>query len=304
MSLTPGNIYQGDSLTLVQQVESDSVHLILSDIPYGIGEDDWDVLHKNSNSAYLGSCEAQRKAGAVFQKRRKPINGWSKADRNIPKEYQEWCAKWASEWFRIVKPGATVFVFAGRRLSHRCVCAMEDAGFSFKDGLAWIKTQAPHRAQRLSVVFSRRGDIDSSERWKGWKVGNLRPIYEPILWFTKPYKIGGTIADNVLQHGVGAYNESSFVKHTKEASNIIKCGLNKNESGFHPTQKSIRLMQTLIELVTSPGDVVLDPFAGSGSTLVAAKQLNRKYMGIEIEQSYVNICNDRLKEDLLDYECN
>ena len=48
---------------------SESVHLILSDIPYGIGADHWDVLHRNTNSAYLGRSPAQRLAGAVFQRR-------------------------------------------------------------------------------------------------------------------------------------------------------------------------------------------------------------------------------------------
>ncbi len=73
-------LLQGDSVSLVSQFPSDSVHLILSDIPYGIGAEDWDVLHDNTNSAYLGSSPAQEKAGAVFKKRGKPINGWSEAD--------------------------------------------------------------------------------------------------------------------------------------------------------------------------------------------------------------------------------
>ena len=290
-------IYQGNSLDLIQDVENESVHLILSDIPYGIGADEWDIFHDNSNSAYLGSSNSQRKAGNIFDKRRKPINGWFRADREIPKKYQEWCSTWSPDWFRVLKPGASVFVFSGRRLSHRCVCAMEDAGFIFKDALAWIKTQAPHQAQRLSVVYSRRGDEQSSLAWDGWKIGNLRPMYEPILWFTKPYKIGGTIADNVLKNDVGAYNEKAFTKYVDQPNNVINCGLGKNESGFHPTQKSIRLMQILIELTTKKDHLVLDPFAGSGSTLIAAKLLERQYLGFELDANYVNICKSRLVPD-------
>lgn len=133
-------------------LEDESVHLILSDIPYGIGAEDWDVLHNNTNAAYLGSSPAQEKAGAVFKKRGKPINGWSDADRAIPLQYQEWCSSWATEWLRVLKPGASAIVFSGRRYSHRCICALEDAGFSFKDMLAWSRDRAPHRAQRLSIV--------------------------------------------------------------------------------------------------------------------------------------------------------
>ena len=295
------NIYQGNSLELITKVTSQSVHLILSDIPYGIGTDEWDVLHENTNSAYLGSSPAQKSAGAVFRKRGKPINGWSEADRDIPMQYQDWCAQWAPDWYRVLKPGANVFIFAGRRLAHRCVCAMEDVGFSLKDSLAWIRSQAPHRAQRLSVVYSRRGNEVAAEEWKGWRIGNLRPNYEPILWFTKPYKIGTTIADNVLKHGVGAYNESAFLRYVDQPGNIINCSLDKNEGGLHPTQKSIRLMQALIELTTQEGQLVLDPFAGSGSTLVAAKLLGRTYLGFEAVRKYVDVCKKRLAPDLFSY---
>ena len=297
--LADNSLYQGNSLDLIKLVESEVVHLILSDIPYGIGAEDWDVLHENTNTAYLGSSPAQRTAGAVFKKRGKPINGWSEADRSIPKQYQEWCSEWAGEWYRILKPGANVFIFAGRRLGHRCVCAMEDVGFSLKDNLAWIRTRAPHRAQRLSVVYNRRGDTASSEEWEGWRVGNLRPIYEPILWFTKPYKIGTTIADNVLKHGVGGYNEKAFLRYVEEPENAITMGMGKKENGLHPTQKGVRLMQALIELTTREGQLVLDPFAGSGSTLVAAKNLGRRYMGFEIVSKYVETCRNRLADDLL-----
>jgi len=301
MTLSPleiNTIHQGNSLDLIKMVESESVHLILSDIPYGIGAEDWDVLHSNTNTAYLGSSPAQKTAGAVFKKRGKPINGWSEADRAIPRQYQEWCSEWAADWYRVLKPGANAFIFAGRRLSHRCVCAMEDAGFSLKDNLAWIRSRAPHRAQRLSVVYDRRGDTVSAEEWDGWRIGNLRPIYEPILWFTKPYKIGTTIADNALNHGVGAYNEKAFLRYVEEPENVIQCGLGKGEGGLHPTQKAVRLMQALIELSTREGQLVLDPFAGSGSTLVAAKNLRRNYMGFEALSEYVETCKKRLESDL------
>ena len=297
--LSENSIHQGDSLDLIKLVESEVIHLILSDIPYGIGAENWDVLHENTNSAYLGSSPAQKSAGAVFKKRGKPINGWCEADRAIPKQYQEWCSKWTGEWYRVLKPGANVLIFAGRRLAHRCVCAMEDAGFSLKDNLAWIRTRAPYRAQRLSIVYDRRGDIASSEEWEGWRVGNLRPIYEPILWFTKPYKIGATIADNALKHGVGAYNERAFLRYVDEPENIIKIGMDKQESGLHPTQKGVRMMQALIELTTRKGQLVLDPFAGSGSTLVAAKNLSRRYMGFEAEPEYIETCKNRLMDDLI-----
>ena len=294
-------VVHGNCIDVIKTVPSDSVHLIASDIPYGIGVEDWDILHNNTNSAYMGTSPAQEKAGAVFKKRGKPINGWSEADRAIPKEYYEWCMTWAPEWLRVLKPGGTAFVFAGRRLSHRCISAFEDVGFSYKDMLAWMRDRAPHRAQRLSIVYDRRGDEVSSKEWEGWRVGNLRPTFEPILWFTKPYKIGATIADNALIHGVGGYNQNAFLKYCSEPDNVLRLGFLPNEGGRHPTQKPVKLMQALIELATKEGQSVLDPFCGSGSTLVAAKNLRRSYIGIEAEQKYIDVARERLAEDLLSF---
>lgn len=279
-------IVNDDCLNVLPKIQSDSVHLILSDIPYGICVDEWDVLHENTNSALLGSSPAQEKAGAIFKKRGKPLNGWSEADRQIPKQYYDWCMKWSGEWLRILKPGASAIVFAGRRLAHRCIAAFEDSGFTYKDMLCWQKDKAPHRAQRISVVFEKRGDTINSQRWNGWRVGNLRPSFEPILWFTKPYQIGGTLADNMIEHQVGAYNEEAYVRYVKSPDNIISISSNGKDTGLHPTQKPLKLMQALIELTTSEEQFVLDPFCGSGTTCLASAILNRHFIGIESEKEY------------------
>ncbi len=162
--------------------------------------------------------------------------------------------------------------------------------------LAWMRQRAPHRAQRLSIVYERRGDTQSALTWEGWRVGNLRPTFEPVLWFTKPYKIGTTIADNALLHGVGAFNEAAFLRYESTPDNVLHGGFMPNEGGLHPTQKPVRLMQSLIELTTTPGQIVLDPFAGSGSTLVAAKNCQRQYIGFELNSDYFRVATDRLEE--------
>ncbi|MDR2660293.1 MAG: site-specific DNA-methyltransferase [Spirochaetaceae bacterium] len=297
---TLNKIYKGDSIELVKDIDDNAIDLIASDIPYGIGVDTWDVLHNNTNNAYLGSSPAQEKAGAVFRKRGKPLNGWSEADRHIPKQYYDWVSSWAGEWLRILKPGANVFIFAGRRLSHRCICAFEDAGFTYKDMIGWEKERAAHRAQRISIIFDRRGDVFSANKWHGWKVGNLRPVFEPILWFSKPYKIGGTIADNVLKHGLGAFNENILKKYKQEPDNIFHIKSQPSDTGLHPTQKPLKLMELLIELTTVEGQIVCDPFCGSGTTLIAALRLNRKYIGFEREEKYYNIILDRINNEEYD----
>ena len=67
------SVHIADGIAAVKELAELSVHLILSDIPYGIGVETWDVLHTNTNSAVLGTSPAQVKGGAVFRRRGKPL---------------------------------------------------------------------------------------------------------------------------------------------------------------------------------------------------------------------------------------
>ncbi|MCH5465843.1 site-specific DNA-methyltransferase, partial [Levilactobacillus sp. HBUAS51416] len=77
---------------------------------------------------------------------------------------------------------------------------MEDSGFTFKDMIARQKKKATQRAQHVSSIYSRRVDHENAEKWSDWRVANPRPLFEPILWFQKPYEMGKTLADNVLNN--------------------------------------------------------------------------------------------------------
>lgn len=55
-------------------------------------------------------------------------------------------------------------LFLPERFSHRCIVALEDAGFSLRDMFAWMRQRAPHRAQRVSIIYERRGDLEHSRK--------------------------------------------------------------------------------------------------------------------------------------------
>lgn len=284
-------ITRGNCLDYLPQLEDASVDCFVSDIPYGINLDEWDVLHQNTNSALLGQSPAQiGKSG--FKRRGKPIRGWNAADRNIPREYEEWCYSWASMLYPKMKDGASLFIFGARRTIHRAIVALEDSGFLLKDILAWEKPSAHHRAQRLSGVFEKRGMQDEAQKWDGWRLGNLAPIWEPIAWFFKPYEY--TITDNVLEHELGAINLAEAQVNSKSPTNLLRIGFQKDEAGLHEAQKPIELLEFLIRLTTREGHVVLDPFMGSGSTAVACKKLNRRFIGFEIDENFVNLAQARI----------
>ncbi len=78
--------------------------------------------------------------------------------------------------------------------------------------------------------------------------------------------------------------------------NILKYQAPKNGDRVHPTQKPLGLIKELIELTTKPGDIVLDPFIGSGTTAIACKQLRRSYIGFEISPVYFEMAQKRIEK--------
>ena len=75
-------------------------------------------------------------------------------------------------------------------------------------------------------------------------------------------------------------------------------GTERVKNPVHPTQKPIRVLSRLLKLATHPGDLVLDPFMGVGSTGVAVLQLNRRFLGIEIDPAYFRAAEKRMQSVL------
>lgn len=286
-------IHLGDCRNLLPQIPADSVHLCLSDIPYGIGLDEWDILHSNKNSAYLGRSPAQVGKNG-FKRRGKPIRGWSEADRQIVVEYEAWCLEWANKLYPVMVAGASILIFGARRTIHRAIIALENAGFILRDMLIWKKPSAHHRSQSLSKVLEKRGESDEANLWQGWRLGNLAPIYEPIAWLFKPYR--RTITDNVLINQVGAMNVAACLDNGKSPTNLLEMGFEPGEARLHEAQKPTKIMTFLIKLTTRPGQVVLDPFIGSGTTAIACHRLNRRFIGFEKDPQYHEIACQRYSE--------
>lgn len=161
-------------------------------------------------------------------------------------------------------------------------------------------------------------------QYKGAGYG-IKPCYEPIILIQKPLEKGLTVAQNVIKFGTGALNlEETRIPYSKNdkkvghnphpkgrvASNIIrtenfgdeydkffvvsKVRQKADDFNHHPTLKPVELMHHLVKLISFSNQVVLDPFAGSGSTGVACKDLSRKFVGYEQDNNYFEICKQRL----------
>lgn len=282
-------LFLGDCVQEMKKIPSNYIDICITDIPYGIDFCDWDTLHNNTNSA-LGGSSKHQKEDTSFKRRGKPINGWSKADKNIPYEYQEWCNKCAKELFRITKEASPILIFSSRRFQHRVCNALEDNGFMIRDILIWKKDKCNAKAQRINNVLHKRNIYD--DRYNNYRIGNLAPYYEPIIFAMKPYS--KTLTDSILENNVGGF----ICNNDKIPSNIIECPINKKNK-YHETEKPIKLIENLINIFSISNDnIILDFTMGSGSTGVACRNLNRKFIGIELDENYFNIAKDRIENNL------
>ena len=103
------------------------------------------------------------------------------------------------------------------------------------------------------------------------------------------------------EYGLVLYREKlpKFRNNGKMIFNCIDWPRDTESEKIHPTQKPVELLKTLIEIFTDPGDVVIDPVAGSGSTLVAAQRCGRKAYGFEIKKEFYTKANQWLQDEKL-----
>lgn len=142
----------------------------------------------------------------------------------------------------------------------QCYCSMaaviKETGFEVKNVLIWEKN-----------AWS-RGDLK----------GNWGYQYEMVIYFRK--NIPPT-----FRRWLQGKREGNILKFKKLPTNYMK----------HPTEKPVELLEYLISKSTLPGDMVVDPFMGSGSTCIASKHLKRNYIGIEIEPVWYKVAKNRLE---------
>lgn len=282
------------------QINDNSVDLVLTDPPY--------FLDKLDNSWDVETVSKKSPRGVVHS-----LPPGMKFSRQQGEALYAWYLEISRQIYRILKPGGFFFSFSSPRLYHRMACAVDDAGFEVRDCLMWVYTRSQVKAMGLNHFLDKSETDDKEkirERLSGWKTPQLKSVWEPIVMAKKPNE--GTFLENFLKYGTGLINTESKTQHGYFPSNLVATEeidpvidryfliekpsrQDKGENNFHCTVKPLSLCEHLIRLTTVNGALVLDPFAGSGTTLVAAQRLGRHYLGIEINRQYVEIAQQRLR---------
>ncbi|MFZ4682226.1 MAG: DNA-methyltransferase [Terrimicrobiaceae bacterium] len=258
-ALGRGVLHQGNALKVLEGLEPGQCQLIIADPPYFqvLLEEEWD-------------------------------NSW-----HSPAEYLDWTVAWVRACKRVLRPDGLLYVFGqlGKR-EHVWLhaCSRLASEMQFHDMIIWDR----------AVGYNERSD-------------SFTPQYEMILVLRptaegKPFFDKDAVRLPYDEETIGVYRRDkrykdkaareAHLRKGKYATNILRIpslkGVSQEKVG-HPSQKPLALIDALVSSSSREGDLVLDPFLGSGTTAVSCEHLKRRWVGIECQPEYVAMSRRRLE---------
>ncbi len=177
---------------------------------------------------------------------------------------------WIAACFRVLRPGGTIWVSGTLHCYPSVGLALQQVGFTLLNDIVWEKPAPPPNLSRRRFTHST----------------------EILLWAAKP------AAKRRLGHTFN-YGEMRAENGGKQMKNVWKMSPPSRAEkllGKHPTQKPVALVERCLRASTSPGELVFDPFAGSGTTGIAALRTGRRFLGCEMDAGYADLASRRLAE--------
>ena len=197
------------------------------------------------------------------------------------KEDFEFHKAWLSECKRVLKPNGTIWISGTHHSIYTCGFILKSLGFHILNDICWFKPNAPPNISCRYFTFS----------------------HETIIWAKKDKKSKHYFNYKLMKTTDWLDDQLKKPKtQMRSVWSITSPKKLEKEFGKHPTQKPLDLLIRIILASTKEGDLVLDPFCGSGTTGVAAHILNRKFVGIDIEKKYLEIAIKRCKEARSKYD--
>jgi site-specific DNA-methyltransferase (adenine-specific) len=190
---------------------------------------------------------------------------WDKSDG--PELDFEYTKRWLALCQQLLKPNGTIWVSGTHHIIHIVGFAMQLLGYKILNEISWEKPNPP---PNLSCRFFTHST-------------------ETILWAAKNAKSKHAFNYDEMRAENGG-------KQMKSVWQFLPPGKHEKALGKHPTQKPLQLLDRIVRASTKPGDFILDPFAGSSTTGLAASVNGRRFCGIEAELDYIELSVARLKE--------
>jgi site-specific DNA-methyltransferase (adenine-specific) len=204
-------------------------------------------------------------------------------DQRSLEEYLDWCEKWLLELVRVTKQTGSILVHnIPKWLTYYSAILNKHAHFRH-----WIVWDAMSTPLGKTLLPAHYGILFYSKAKKGTKFYEIRAPHKKCRVCDSYLKDYGGKKDQMHPFGYlvsDVWTDIHRIRHSKRRDP-------------HPCQLPIPLLERLILMTTDEGDVVLDPFLGTGTTAIAAKRLNRRYIGIELDPMYESIAKGKIEAE-------
>ena len=252
-------LYHGDSLKILNQLPENSIDMIFADPPYNL-----------SNGGF--TCHAGR---AVSVNK----GDWDKS-KGLDKDF-EFHLNWITLCRKVLKPHGTIWISGTYHSIYQCGYALQIAGYHILNDISWFKPNAAPNLSCRCFAASHENLIWARKEKKAKHVFNYQDM-KKTKWPEDFFK-----KDNKQMRSVWHIPENEDVWSINTPLRAEK------KFGKHPTQKPLELLRRIILASTDKGNVVLDPFAGSSTTGLAAVSNGRKFVGIDTEKNYLELSKKR-----------
>ena len=278
-------LYNGDCLEVMKEIPSKSVDMILCDLPYQVTKNKWDTIIP-MNDYIIANDESLEKDEFYLKQF---LKGLSK--KEIDKIWKENKKEGLWSYYnRIIKDNGAILLFGQDIFSAQLINSNLKM---YKYKWFWKKDRPSGFLNAKKMPLK-----DVEEILVFYK---KCPIYNPQFWEGIPLHGMGT---KYKEGNLGNNNYGKFASHTNPSANregdtkkyprqVLE--FKRPHPPIFPTQKPVDLCEYLIKTYTNEGDLVLDNCMGSGSTGVACKNLNRRFIGIELNSETFNLAKDRIE---------
>lgn len=213
-----------------------------------------------------------------------------------PEEYYTWCMKWIGFLGVEILCNGGIFMIACPPVHQSQInfIMRKFAGLRWLDSIVWHYTFGPNQRKHLTPSWVMIHVFSKGEP-RCWNVDQIKvPSQRQLKYKDSRAKAGGKSPDDLWT--LSPREEGVFVDGMNSVLESRVCGSFSERIEGHPCQMPLALMDRLITLGSNPGDLVLDPMCGSGTTLVSAKRLKRNYVGIDVNPDYITLAKRRLND--------